>query len=175
MRSGSRGGGVGRQRTRYGNEFVCCRRSLDMDARVRLHGLCRRPPAVLPPGRRRSGALDRFRRHKYQSPGSDGLWQGAGHNLDRLPRAEPPRCQDALIRDDWDGFAGAIVRVRDDERLATDIGAEAGRMAATRFEWRKIADVAYASYASVATFDSARDSTHRYGTSSRWFDPLSTL
>jgi glycosyltransferase involved in cell wall biosynthesis len=68
---------------------------------------------------------------------------------------------DALIRDDWDGFAEAVTRALTDERLARKIGAEARCTAESRFDWRKIADSAYASYASLAAFDCARSTVDR--------------
>ena len=54
---------------------------------------------------------------------------------------------EALIRDDWDGFTVAVARILVDESLARNLGAKARRLAETRFNWRRIADTAYASYA----------------------------
>jgi len=66
---------------------------------------------------------------------------------------------EALIRDDWDGFAEAVARALTDESLARNLGGEARRMAEDRFDWRRIADSAYASYARVAALASAPHST----------------
>jgi len=63
---------------------------------------------------------------------------------------------EALIRDDWKGFADAVTGGLRDERLARNLGAEARRAAKSRFDWRRIADSAYASYASVAASNCAR-------------------
>jgi glycosyltransferase involved in cell wall biosynthesis len=68
---------------------------------------------------------------------------------------------EALIRDDWGGFTLAIARILADESLARNLGAKARRLAETRFNWRRIADTAYASYAHLAASVCLHDIANR--------------
>jgi len=71
--------------------------------------------------------------------GCQGLQLNDGHNV--------------LVRDRWDEFAAAVNELIANEDLRRAIGAEARRVAESRFAWGQIADGAYATYAIVAGTD----------------------
>ncbi len=58
---------------------------------------------------------------------------------------------DALIRADWETFAGALGGLLSDAALHARIGREARHTAERRFSWSAIADCAYESYRSCCT------------------------
>jgi glycosyltransferase involved in cell wall biosynthesis len=53
---------------------------------------------------------------------------------------------DVLIREDWDGFAGAVSALLTDAALRSQIGANARRTAEQHFDWDDIAKRAFESY-----------------------------
>jgi glycosyltransferase involved in cell wall biosynthesis len=57
--------------------------------------------------------------------------------------------REALIRDDWDGFAAALCGLLDDPLWRAEMGADARAAAVERFSWRAIADDAYDSYCAL--------------------------
>ena len=57
--------------------------------------------------------------------------------------------EDALVRADWPGFAGAVVRLLEDPALRERIGAAARRTVESRFDWKAIGEAARESYAEI--------------------------
>jgi polysaccharide biosynthesis protein PslH len=143
---------------KHWSRFMGRRRPLDFDARIRVDGFVedlrpfyRRAGVVVAPLAVSAGtnikvleAMACGKALVTSSVGCQGLNLRDGH--------------EALIRDDWDEFAEAVARALTDESLARNLGAEARRTAESRFDWRRIADSAYDSYARVAALDCARHS-----------------
>jgi glycosyltransferase involved in cell wall biosynthesis len=143
----------------YWSSFMGCRRPLDLDARIRVQGFVQDPRPFY--GRARLVVAP--------------LTVSAGTNIKVLEAMACGKalvttsvgCQglnlrdgyEAMIRDDWDGFAAAVTRVLTDESLTRNLGAEARRVAEARFDWRRIADSAYATYARIAALDCVQHST----------------
>jgi glycosyltransferase involved in cell wall biosynthesis len=149
---------AGSEPERYWSDSMGCRTPLDFDARIRVHGFVedlrpfyRRTRVVVAPLAVSAGtnikvleAMACGKALVTTSVGCQGLNLRDGY--------------EAMIRDDWDGFAEAVARVLTDETLARNLGAAARRTAESRFDWRRIADTAYASYASVAALACAQHS-----------------
>jgi len=58
--------------------------------------------------------------------------------------------RDALIHQDWDGFASAVCAVLSSAGLRAELGRHARRAAERRFSWTAIQETAYQSYRTVA-------------------------
>jgi len=56
---------------------------------------------------------------------------------------------DALIREDWTAFAGAMIRLLDDAALRETIACHARQSVEARFDWRAVATRALASYGAL--------------------------
>jgi glycosyltransferase involved in cell wall biosynthesis len=141
---------AGREPEKYWSRFAECQRATAFDPRVQIHGFVedlrpfyRNARVVVAPLSISAGtnikvleALASGKPLVTTSIGCKGLDLSDGHN--------------ALIRDDWDGFAMAVDDLLTDDRLAGSLAEWARRTAESRFSWRKIADFAYLSYGKAA-------------------------
>ena len=152
---------AGREPEKYWHGGMGCRGTHDFDSRIQVHDLVedlrpfyRRARLVVAPltisGGTNIKVLEAMACGKAlvtTSVGCQGLNLCDGY--------------EALIRDDWDGFTVAIARILEDESLTRNLGAKARRLAETRFNWRRIADTAYASYAHLAASVCLHDIANR--------------
>jgi glycosyltransferase involved in cell wall biosynthesis len=140
---------AGSEPEKYWKRFAGNGTSANLDTRIRVHGFIadlrpfyRRARVVVAPLQVSAGtnikvleALACGKALVTTSIGCHGLDLADGH--------------DALIRNDWDSFARAVNELLSEDHLVRRLGVNGRRTAEGRFNWRRIADEAFASYGMV--------------------------